>query len=331
MKLKHNYLLRGGQTLFLLVLSLVVHPLWASCSFTHNTTTGVLNFTIPPITIPQDTAIGTVLYSEQGTSNRVRVRCTASGSIMQGYKNISDSAYMSNNPLTGVYATEVPGIGIRASWTNSGSASFASSGYIKPYTLGISKVANTTYSLYINAIMELVVTGPISSGILSTKNLVADWDYDGLKVAELSYSGSSVNVTSTSCDLVEKNLVVQMGSVFERDFLFGATPGTTFNIQLVNCKAGLTVDFKLGSSGSSGLIDNYTLATIPGDNSAQGVGIQIVGINKTLMEFNKVYTVSANTSEGQSFTIPFTARYTQTGDITPGLVNAIATFEINYR
>lgn len=334
MKLKYNYLLKGVQTLTLLVLSLVAQPLWASCSLTHNTSTGVVNFTIPPITVPEDIAVGTVLYSGQATSNNVRVKCNATGQIWQGYKDISDSDYVSNNPLTGVYATNVPGIGIRATWVNSGSASFANGSYIKPWGLGTSKVANTSYNLYINAILELVVTGQVSSGIINTDNLAARWEYDGQPVATLGYNGSTVNVTANSCDLVEKDLIVEMRPVSTGEFVFGAATGVTndpFNIQLVNCSAGLAVDFKLSGSGSSGLVNNFTLATIPGPNAAVGVGIQIVGINKTLMEFNKVYTVSANTSEGQSFTIPFTARYTQTGDITPGLVNAIATFEINYR
>ncbi|MCE9993816.1 fimbrial protein [Enterobacter asburiae] len=334
MKLKHNYLLKGVQTLTLLVLSLVAQPLWAACSFTHGTSSGLLLFTVPPIIVPEDTPVGTVLYSGQVSSASVRVKCTSKGDIYQGYDQVNDSDYQANNPLQGVYASNVPGIGVRATWVNSGTASFSGGSYIKPYGMGTSKVGDTSYNLLFNAIVELVVTGPVSSGDLTTRKFQANWVYDNITVATLAINSTTVNVTANSCDLVEKDLIVEMRPVSTGDFVFGAATGVTndpFYIQLVNCSAGLAVDFKFSSSGSSGLVDNFTLATIPGSDAAEGVGIQIVGINKTLMEFNKAYTVSANTSEGQSFRIPFTARYTQTGDITPGLVNAIATFEINYR
>lgn len=329
-----NCFIRCVQALTLLMLSLCAPSLWAGCSFTSGTDVGKLIFTLPTLSVPQDTAVGTVLYSGQVTSANVIVKCTSTAGITQGYKALSASDYVSNNPLVGVYATNVPGIGIRATWVNSGAATFDNGSYIKPFGPGTSKVESMSYNMTFNARVELVVTGPISSGTLIKDNLTAVWKYDNLTVATLGYTGADINVTGTSCDLVEKDITVELRPIHPDDFVFNAATGVTndpFYIQLTRCNKDITVDIKFSGSGSSGLIDNYTLATIPSANAAQGVGIQIVGANLNIVEFNKSYPLSTKTMEGDSLRIPFTARYVKTGNVTPGEVTAIATFEVYYR
>ncbi|MGT8858873.1 fimbrial protein [Enterobacter sp. 186315] len=333
MNLKWDYMTRTLQVIALLVLSLFASPLWAKCSFTSGSK-AIFIFNIPSITVPQDARPGTVLYSGNLTSANSRLDCTSSGKIWQGYKSLYDSDYVSDNPLIGVYATNVPGVGIRATWVNTGSATFANGSYIKPYALGTSKVEDMPYSLTFNALVELVVTGPVQSGDIDVASLQAQWVYDGTEVAVITFVGSTINVASTSCDLVEKDLVVNLRPINTDDFVFNAATGVTndpFYIELANCNAGISVDLTFSSSGSSGLVDNYTLANSTGANMAQGVGIQMIGINKNIVEFNKAYIVKSKTVEGDSIRLPFTARYVKTGDIVPGLVNAIATFEVNYR
>jgi P pilus assembly protein, pilin FimA len=262
------------------------------------------------------------------------MRCRATGPIIEGYAGISDSDAVKDSPLIGVYATNVPGIGVRATWGNSGTATFANGSYITPRGLSAYRVTNTPYTHVFEAILELVVIGPVKSGILDTSRMEVEWIYDGLLVAEINFTSTKVNVASASCDLVEKDLTVELRTIQENEFVFGSVSEVTpepFKIHLANCSEGVKVDFKLSGSGSSGLVDDYTLATIPGPNAAQGVGIQIVSPGKILMKFNTIYNVSPATKEGQSFIIPLTARYVQTGDITPGSVTAIATFEVTYR
>lgn len=333
MNFKRHYLLKSLQALALLTLSLCAPSIWASCSISSGSSASLV-FNIPAITVPVDTPVGTVLYSGQLTSPNVGVKCNATGNIYQGYKSITSSDYVSGNPLIGVYATNVPGVGIRATWVNSGSASFANGSYIKPYGMGTSKVGNMSYNLVFNALVELVVTGPIKSGDLDVTSLQAEWNYDGALVATIMFVGSTINVTGTSCDLVEKNLVVNMRPINPDDFVFNSATGVTndpFYIELVKCNAGISVDLTFSSAGSSGLVNNLTLANSSGANMAQGVGIQIIGVQKNIVEFNKVYTLTSETVEGQSIKLPFAARYVKTGDVVPGLVNAIATFEVNYR
>ncbi|MCE9993815.1 fimbrial protein [Enterobacter asburiae] len=334
MKSRHHFYIRSVQALTLFMFSLLVQPLWADCSFTNNSSAAVLTFTLPPISVPQDIDVGTVLYSGRQTSGTVRMRCRATGPINEGYVGISDSDAVKDSPLIGVYATNIPGIGVRATWGNSGTATFANGSYITPQRLSAYQVANTPYTHVFEALLELVVIGPVKSGILDASRMEAEWIYDGLLVTKINFTSTTVNVASASCDLVEKDLTVELRGVHPTDFIFGSASEVTpdpFKIHLANCNEGVKVDFKLSASGSSGLINDYTLATIPGPNTAQGVGIQIVGPAKNLMKFNTIYNVSPAAKEGQSFIIPLTARYVQTGDITLGTVTAIATFEVTYR
>lgn len=336
MKIKRNYCRVSVLALIGLAVSLLAPSLWAACTYTNSTNLGELNFTLPPITIPQDTAVGTVLYSGQMTSAQVRVKCTANGEIYQGYTaGITAADSVPDNPLGGVYATNVPGIGVRATWTNSGTASFSSGNYITPWHIGSAKVTNGgIYNLTFNALLELVVTGPIESGTLNASRLYADWKYDDLMVASLRFTSTSVNVMAATCNLVEKNILVPLATVHPSDFIFDAVSGVSdknFKIQLTDCSPGVAVSFRLTSAGSTGVTDDYTLNIMPGDNAAKGVGIRIANSNYEILKFDKEYTLVSKTTEGQSITMPLRASYVKIGDLRPGEVNAIATFEINYR
>lgn len=333
---KQNFFIKSVQALTLLMLALCAQPLWAKCSFNSGYSEAKLTFTLPTINVPQDSPVGTVLYSGTASSPQMKVKCTASGEIWQGYMAITASDFVTNSPLTGVYATKVPGIGVRANWGNSGTVSFSDGGYIRPWAIGVSKVGNMTYTLNFNAVFELVVTGPVSSGTLTSSDLTANWRYDNLQVASLNFTSSSVNVTGASCDLVEKNINIPLKTLSPGDFAVYDTVLKAglkdLKIQLVNCSPGILVDFKISSSGSTGITaDGYTLNIATGLNTAKGVGLRLVRPDGVFFKFNQVYTLTKKTTDGQSITIPIGITYIKLGDVTAGSVSAIATFEINYR
>lgn len=326
---------RSVQVMIILLTALSTHSLWASCSFENNTRSALLVFNLPAITVPQDAAAGTVLHTEQASAATVKVSCNAKGPILQGYKALSVADYQSGNPLEGVYASNVPGIGLRATWVNSGSASFASGSYIMPWHMASTLVSSEagTYALDFQALIQIVVTGPVASGTLNTDKLVAEWRYDDLVVAELLFTTTTVEVKASTCDLVEKNIVVPLNTISAENFVNDVSPIVStddFRIQLNDCASGLNIDIKFSSSGGTGIINGNTLKIATSDSAAKGVGIQLLAFSSKPITFNQVYYFN-KTVAGQTIVIPLKARYVKTGPIAPGEVNALATFEINYR
>ncbi|MEK0207753.1 fimbrial protein [Klebsiella michiganensis] len=334
--------MRNGKMLAFLAIAIFFNSvLWsqaarASCSFKEGTQPAQVTFTIPPLVVNADKQPGTILYTEQQTSNTVNVSCNAYGTIYQGYTALSDSDLVTGITLDKVYATNIPGIGVRAGWGNKTSTPLNSP--ITPWHLGSSTVnkSDGTYNIVITAAIQIVVTGPVSSGILDTNKLVVDWKYDDLIVGQIRFNSTSVNVQANTCNLVEKNIVVPLDNIVTSEFresnVSRVVSDDSFKIQLQGCAKDIEVDYKFTSVGSTGVSGASTILDIAtGNGAAEGVGIQLLDFSGNILQFDKEYLAVANTTENQSITIPLKARYIKTGTLKAGEVNAVANFEIYYR
>ena len=319
----------------------LAQPLWASCSFQNGTTTSKLEIAIPTLNVPLDAEVGTILYSEQVSAPQQKISCTTNGTVSQGYSGgISAADYQASNPLVGVYATGVPGIGIRATWVNGGTATFSGGTYITPLkAVDTVSLWQSPYTPTFNALVEVVVTGKVEPRIMETSKLIADWTYDNLVAAQLRFKATAVNVMTATCNVVEKNITVPLRTITASDFFSEGSSlvsdivsDDNFKIQLTECDAGIRVGITLSSSGSSGLIDRNTLKIETGSNAAKGVGIQLFGFyDSRMVAFDQPYIKTTKTVSGQPMDFDFKARYIKTDTIVPGEVRAVATFEISYR
>ena len=324
--------------IILLVFYACFNPsVWASCRITSSgATPAVVTFTIPPIVVSSDAEPGTILYTERLNSAAIKVECSADGDIYQGYTILSDADLVTNSTLEKVYATNIPGIGFRAGWGNNAGSPLSSSSLIYPWHIGSSKVRSKDgyYPITLNAAVELVVTGSIKSGLLDTSKLVADWKYDDIVIGQLRFTSTSINVQANTCNLVEKNITVPLSPMTTSEFnstFSDIVSDSRFQIQLDQCAANVQVDYKFTTAGSTGVSNGHTLNIATGSGAAEGVGIQILDSNNNVLLFDKDYTAVAKTTENQVVSIPLKARYIKTGTIRGGDVNAVATFEVNYR
>lgn len=206
---------------------------WAYCEIRTGIVSGT-DFSIPPLVVNSDAEIGTVLYSDDRTMPNIYLLCNEVGDIYQGYTVLTDADHVANAPEASTYATNVPGIGIRAGWSNNGRA-LDLSNLITPWHKGTSTVGAMGYNFTLNAAIQIVVTGPVSSGTLDTSRLVADWKYDNLVVGKLRFSASSVNVQANTCTLAEKNITVPLMPISTNDFdnkLSAVVSDDSFRIQL---------------------------------------------------------------------------------------------------
>ncbi|MBA3215512.1 fimbrial protein [Salmonella enterica] len=327
-----------GRYLVFIGLSLWFIPLpsKAGCEFTDGSVVSTTTFNIPALTINEDTEPGTVLYEQALVGNKTNVRCHGVGAIYQGYTQLTSSDKRADNPLPEVYQTNVPGIGIQTAWNNTGgSATLNANNLIIPWHIGSANTENKSYVLTIKAGLRIVVTGPVSSGVIDTSQLQADWKYDDLVVEQLRFSPVTVNVKANTCNLVESNITVPLRDIMIGEIHNGfsdVVSDSRFKIQLEQCDAGLKVDYKFTSAGSTGVSGNSDILTIADNNgAAQGVGLQILDSNNNVLQFDREYNVAVNTSDGQSLIIPLQARYIQTGPVKAGKVDSVATFEVFYR
>lgn len=324
-----RYLVFIGLSLWFISL-----PSQANCGFDIGGVS-TITFNIPALTINEDAEPGTVLYDQTLLGENINVRCHGVAPIYQGYTQLTSSDKRADNPLSEVYQTNVPGIGIQAAWANNGAVTLNAGHLITPWHVGTAKTANSNYTITIKAGLRIVVTGPVSSGVVDTSQLQADWKYDDLVIGQLRFSPVAVNVKANTCNLVERNITVPLRNIMIGEIQNGfsdVVSDSRFKIQLVQCDAGLKVDYKFTSAGSTGVSGNSDILAIADNNgAAQGVGLQILDSNNNVLQFDREYNAAASTSDGQSLIIPLQARYIQTGTVKAGKVDSVATFEVFYR
>lgn len=315
------------------LLLLISGSSWANCTFTQGgVEPGAL--TIPALVVNQDTVPGTILYSDEITGSPSTITCTAAGTIHKGYRYLT-TQWVNNAGLLSVYKTNVPGIGIQAKWNNTGRDLLAESNYILSYFLASDTINSSyEYNLTFRVGIRIIVTGPVESGVIDTNSLLAEWVYDDLTAARLTFNPVSVNVQANTCNLVEKNISVPLKQITTGEFNNGysaVVSDDAFKIQLDSCKADMQVDYRFTTSGSTGVTSGNILSIASGTDAAEGVGIQILDNNNSVIQFDTDYTAVSKTTENQAITIPLKARYAKTGTVKAGQVDAVATFEVYYR
>ncbi|HDT6566773.1 TPA: fimbrial protein [Enterobacter cloacae] len=148
---------------------------------------------------------------------------------------------------------------------------------------------------------------------------------------EAAVNINSFYVTTPACKLTTVSIPVDMKEVDIKSFNGkGTTPGEvntqSFSLPM-SCNAGTSVSIKLEGDifdATKGVIN-----TTSGNNTATGVGIQLLFNNQPMKLGSDVAVGTSNTGGG--FSIPLKARYYQTGDrITPGTANGVLSFTMTY-
>ena len=311
-------------TLLLLLAPLCAHAL---CQYSSGGNTSV-TFSLPAsITIPANTANGTIIAtSQQATpANPPTVTCyvfffgslyPSTETMTYGVAN-SRGGYLSDN-LT--FDTGIPGIGYRITHP---------SAYLTAYPLNNQSVSQSTFS--VTSGLVLVKTGPIMPGSVLTAGKLADWRWDDSSgntlYPETFKLGNSVTFTTPSCTLVANPINVILPAATMSAFTgIGATTGKTpFQIQLT-CPAGTAVSQITMHTSTP---DSHTGVVAPaGAGYATGIGVQILDGNSNPVTFE---TQSAVTPAATA-SIPYYAQYFQTAPaVSGGLVKATVTFDLFYQ
>lgn len=317
----------------LCLLGALCRPAYATCTFDGGNG-GVTTFVLPPtILINPDDPVGTVIYDDKVESVEITLVCDdRDAQVRDGYTAIVD-ADARENVLPGVYKTNVPGIGVRAAASTVQFPDFMTSDLIRPMHF-VGYESNTHSTFRYRTAAQLVIIGDVQEGYLDTSRLYSELTYDNVRVGGIQFSPASVHITTNTCNLVDRNIYVPLRTINSQDFdgqYSAILTDDRFKIEITNCAAGTQVDYQFRSAGSTGVTNGNILKIAEGDLAASGVGIQILDKNNAVINFDQEYNAISSTSDKAPVEIPLKARYIKTGEVKPGKVDAIATFEVYYR
>ncbi|WP_157656232.1 fimbrial protein [Burkholderia ubonensis] len=250
-----------------------------------------------------------------------------------------------------VYATGIPGIGYVIGIKDPNASNWVSIAPPQTQTYPAPGMAGGAQSsLGFTVQIKLVATGPVATGShFFPPRLVANMralDRNKQPVAttlQLYLSGFIVNVTSSGCRITQgADQAIKLPSLPAIDF------------KGVGSSAGTARQFTVGIACDPNVAIYATMTDVSnpsntGDFLSLGAGSSAAGVGVQLHKFNEAqpirfgpdssrkgnvnqWPVGKTASGAQTFSIPFEARYVQTGAVVkPGSVNAMSTITFSYQ
>ena len=299
------------------------------CRFLSGGNTSV-TFTLPStISIAANTPTGTVIATsaQAAPANPPTITCGWSPGNSGMWKESAETmSYGVVNLRAGsfgndIFDTGIPGIGYRIK---------LSSTSLKAYPLDSETVTQKTFDS--PASLELITTGPITSGSVIAAGDLANWQWDGPNASSMIPAtfrlGNTITFTTPSCTIVTDPINVTLPTVTTSAFTgVGSVSGKTpFQIGLSCPPATAVAKITMHTT----MADSHPGVIKPaGAGFAAGIGVQVLDANSNPMVF-EIQTVvnppNATTS------IPYFAQYFQTAPtVSGGNVKGTVTFDIFYQ
>jgi len=305
---------------------------------TMSTTPATISFSA--ITVARDAPSGTAL--SEVVSTTTTVRCPFNDFVT------GNSFYLQYLPLLSVssvvpdvWQTSLPGIGVRVISVNYGNKvlSHISSGQWDSFAPNVTSPNPTTNNYSFT--YQLIKTGQVTtSGTVSVPvvfNMISHNVPYNTSSSPLSQVGMGASqVTARSCTVTTPNIGVTLPTVVLSMLTpVGATAGETgFQIGLT-CDAGSTVYLTLSDATTPG--NQTDLLTLTAASTARNVQLRITRATGETISFGPDSPMAGTVNQiliGPSSTtsnIALRVRYISTGTVTPGTVNALATFTMSYQ
>ena len=195
----------------------------------------ISTISVGTINVQRDAPVGTIIFSRAASSTGTYLT-GCSNPLMLGfsmrYNNGNLSSYGNH-----VYATNVSGIGIR----------FSSGNYFENPAYTFSYNAVTSYVDWFGGKVELVVTGPVTSGALTPGVIgtVALQGSDGVYRDGLTVQLTDGTINALACTITTAQLTFPIGDIPASSFgsVIGTTPSGAQNTQNLGltCSAGTNI------------------------------------------------------------------------------------------
>ncbi|MBU8977440.1 fimbrial protein [Lysobacter sp. MMG2] len=232
-----------------------------------------------------------------------------------------------------VYPSSIPGVGLAIKYTS-----------CAPVGWWPASMATSAQTLTSGCVIrvELVKTGPISSGSMSGEFAGLFSLPSGSQFVSLVWSGE-VHVTPAvpTCAPTVVDKVVNMGRIEASSITDdGYSNAVPFTMD-VGCSGGVpankTQQMSVTFTDATNTTNTTDRLTLTSASAATGVKVQLLK-GGTPVTFgtaptnglDKPNSIALGTIQNGSYSFPMAARYVQTGPVTPGVANAMATFVFMY-
>lgn len=292
----------------------------AGCYSTSNGNS-VVQVNVPDVTVQRDAPVGTVLKIVKLNFPRESGWCDDLTNIIYSMVRFTEPSVIS-----GVFNTNIPGIGIRLS-TPDGPIPYQT---VMPDNVMWSNSSGT---------VELVKTGEVAQSGELTAGPIMKWnigDKDEIPnylVQQWILSAGS-HITALACELSSGgSMSFPIGDVSTEEFTqIGKVSDETSTADLIlNCNQGSNINVTLSGTKNPDSSDDSILSlNNQGQNGiADGIGVQIL-YNNMPLKLNEMLKLKQSSGGQESF--PLTARYIQTkNQVKAGYANATATLNISYQ
>ncbi|MDF3838442.1 fimbrial protein [Cupriavidus basilensis] len=338
------------KTAILLCLATSCAP--ALAFLTCVTSYSALTFTLPTgaYAIPRDKPTGTRItpFTSFQTNYPNVWSCTETmgntfvGPVYQSLLSSSGQTYSENGVTYQVFNTNLAGVGlIMQIGSNLPSGWYGQSGLNSTGWQSYGSIASS--SAFFNYVFgpgmafAFVKTGPITPGTVSL-GAIAHIGMSERPIANVSnilpvtVTGNPVfTVLACTTPNITVNLGTHRASEFSGPNTF--TSSVNFNLALNNCPTGMnTIRYQVDAVTPIVNAQNSVVA-LDASSTASGVGLQLLNGSGTPFPLGSAQTFSGyNSGTGGSYTIPFRARYYQTGSaVGPGRANSVMTFTMTYQ
>ncbi|WP_288791376.1 fimbrial protein, partial [uncultured Enterobacter sp.] len=214
---------------------------------------------------------------------------------------------------------------------------FSSNAYFENPSNTFSYNAQTSYVDWYGGKIELVVTGPVSSGSLTpgVVGVVTLQGSDGIYRDGLTVQLTSGTINALACTVNTPQLTFPIGDIPASAFgsVVGTTPTGAQNTQNLGltCAAGTNINVSLSGIQNPDSANTSVMALTGQGNAgtAKGVGVQLIYNGTPLVMNSRLFL---RQSAGGQETLPLTARYYQTlTRVESGSANASATLNLTYQ
>ncbi|MHA0864687.1 fimbrial protein [Enterobacter wuhouensis] len=284
--------------------------------------------TIGTVSVQRDTPVGTVLKAVNLTFPLTSGYCGDGDGDVGTFNTWGLGIYATTTSLDKVYATNIPGVGIRQS--------------VEKY--GTLPVLRLTQPGYVSAIsagtVELVKTGSVTQSGSLQPGTIMNWGVGAGNNAPptfqlMKWNLVSGDIVAIACSMRSGGgLAFPIGDVKAEQFTqIGTYSKETSKADLtLDCDQDANINITLTGTQNSDSSDQSVLALTgqgPDDSVAQGIGVQLLYNDKPL-KLNEM--LNLKTSAGGQESFPITARYIQTKEkVKAGSANATATLNVTYQ
>lgn len=288
----------------------------------------------------KNTPVGTIIFDKSYHSNQTgKITCTDNHpDYSEGFPSSPSTLVGSDPCLFNVPLTngKNSGLGIKIYYDLQ--ASHTTPGrYCMVYPKKNSTSSKNNFSVEGNFRIQLQVVGELQSGDIDLSRFSNGgiW-WNNLEGFYISFNNIIINLHTLSCDVNTPDVPVSLSSAtgINADTTFkginSTSPQVDFNIELT-CDPATNVAIRFeGETVSGG--NNSILKLTNQNNSASGVGVQILDKNQNIIIFNQPdYILQLSNVQQTSTALTFSARYIQTEkNVTPGKADAEATFYLSF-